>query len=400
MTDLDLKQRAVVKVNGEGLPRSAVLKELKMRLSVDLTHDSGRILGSMCCRPHSLAKQVYMQNLEKNLGDPGLYPGTLELEQEAVQMLGALLSNPQACGHIVSGGTEANILAMWAARNLSGKKRCEIILSPSAHFSFNKIADLLGMRLVKARVNERFQVDARSVEKAITPRTVAIVGIAGTTDLGVVDPIAELSEVALRHGLYLHVDAAFGGFVLPFLKNLGFDAPDFDFRFPGVCSVTIDPHKMGLAPIPAGGILLREESMMKAISTSVSYLAGGAVEQSTVLGTRSGASAVATWALLKYLGWKGYSRVIKHCMALTGKLAEGVQSIDGLSLMVEPVMNMVAIKSDMVDVSSVALELRRRGWAVSLFPSHIRIIVTPTIKSSHIENFLEDLRKTMIKLSG
>lgn len=387
-------------MNEKGLSRSAILEELKMRLSVDLTRESGKILGSMCCEPHELAKQVYAQNLEKNLGDPGLYPGTAGLEREVIQSLGELLSNPQVCGHIVSGGTEANLLAMWAARNLSGKERCEVITSPSAHFSFNKIADLLGLRMVKVRLNEEFQMDVRAVEKAITPRTVAITGFAGTTDLGVVDPIRELSDVALKNNLYLHVDAAFGGFVLPFLKDLGFNVPDFDFSLPGVCSVTIDPHKMGLAPIPAGGILFRELSMTKVISTSASYLSGGAVEQATFLGTRSGASAVAVWALLKYLGRDGYDRVVKHCMRLTKKLTDGVQKIDGLGLMVQPTMNIVGIKSDMVDIQLIARELGMKGWAVSLFPSHIRIIIMPHVKSSHIDDFLEDLRKIMIELSA
>lgn len=386
-------------MNEKGVSRTAVLEELKMKLGADLTHESGKILGSMCCKPHWFAKQVYTQNLEKNLGDPGLYPGTAELEREAIQMLGALLSNPQACGHIVSGGTEANLLAMWAARNLSGKKRCEVIVSPSAHFSFKKISDLLGLRMVKVRLNKEFQIDVSAVDKAITSNTVAITGIAGTTDLGVVDPISELSEIALKNSLYLHVDAAFGGFVLPFLKDLGFNVPDFDFRLPGVCSITADPHKMGLAPIPAGGILFREESMMKPISTSAPYLSGGPVEQTTILGTRSGASALAVWALLRHLGRDGYDRIVEHCMRLTRKLAEEIQKIDGLGLMVQPTMNVVGIKSDVVDIRLIARELGRRGWAVSLFPSHIRIIIMPHVKSTHIENFLEDLRRTVVELS-
>lgn len=353
----------------------------------------------MCNEPHIFAKRVYVKCLEKNLGDPGLFPATAKLERETIQMLGSLLSNPKACGHIVSGGTEANILAMWAARNLN-KEHNEVIVPVSAHISFDKASDLLNLKLIKVKLNNLFQMDVTAAEKAITSKTVAIVGIAGTTELGVVDPITELSEIAVDHGVYLHVDAAFGGFVLPFLKEPSSDVPKFDFSLPGVRSITMDPHKMGLAPIPAGGILFRDEATMKRVGKRVSYLAGGETEHTTLLGTRSGASAVAVWALLKHLGRKGYTTVVEHCMKLTQKLAEGVQQINGLNLVTKPTINIVGIKSDTVEIELIARELRNKGWAISLFPNHIRIVVMPHAKLSHIEKFLNDLEIVMEKLSG
>jgi len=383
----------------KGLPQSLVLQQLKSKLKGDFTYDSGKILGSMCTKPHAFAKQVYMKCLEKNLGDPGLFPATAELEIEAIQFLGALLSNPNACGHFVSGGTEANIVALWAARNSSKKKLNEVIVPVSAHYSFDKGADLLGLKLIKVKLNERFQVDTKAVKGAITPKTLAIVGIAGTTDLGVVDPIPELSEIALTHELYLHVDAAFGGFVLPFFKELGYSNFDFDFRLPGVCSITVDPHKMGLAPIPAGGILFRNETIMKSVSIEVPYLAGGNTEQSTIVGTRSGASAVAVWALLTHLGKEGYKAIVKRCMNLTRKLAEGIEKTDRVSLVTKPVMNIVGIRSDEIDIRLLAKKLRERGWAISLFHNHIRVVVMPHVKSAHVESFLEDL-KDVVKEIG
>ncbi len=383
----------------KGLPQKAVLKELQLRLQEDLTYTSGKILGSMCNEPHIFAKRVYVKCLEKNLGDPGLFPATAKLERETIQMLGSLLSNPKACGHIVSGGTEANILAMWAARNLN-KEHNEVIVPVSAHISFDKAADLLNLKLIRVPLNDLFQMDVTAAEKAITSETVAIVGIAGTTELGVVDPITELSEIAMDHGVYLHVDAAFGGFVLPFLKEPSSDVPEFDFGLPGVRSVTMDPHKMGLAPIPAGGILFRDEATMKRVGKRVPYLAGGETEHTTLLGTRSGASAVAVWALLKHLGRKGYTTVVKHCMKLTQKLSKGVQQINGLNLVTKPTINIVGIKSDVVEIELIARELRNRGWAISLFPNHIRIVVMPHVKPSQIEKFLNDLEMIMEKLSG
>jgi tyrosine decarboxylase/aspartate 1-decarboxylase len=382
----------------KGIARKTVFRELRTRLGKDFTYNSGRILGSMCTSPHPFAKQIYGHFFEKNLGDPGLFPASAEIEREAVHMLGSLLSHPEAVGHVVSGGTEANILAMWTARNLHNHRCNEIVAPESVHLSFEKAADLLNLKLVKVRLDEDFRMDVEDASRKISEKTCALVGVAGTTGLGIVDPIAELSELALSHGIMLHVDAAFGGFVLPFLRELGFEVPDFDFRLPGVASMTIDAHKMGLAPIPAGGILFRDSSMMKAVSKRISYLAGGETEQATIVGTRPGASCLAVWALLRHMGRKGYRNIVKRCMKMTLKLASGVEQVEGLRLLTRPRMNVIGVKSEEASTELLAQTLRRRGWAVALFPSHIRIVVMPHVTSSHVDIFLEDLNDAVKKL--
>jgi tyrosine decarboxylase / aspartate 1-decarboxylase len=382
----------------KGSSQKRVLEELELRLQKDFTYKSGRIIGSMCNDPHPFARKVYASFFEKNLGDAGLFPATAELEEETVKMIGGLLSNPQASGHIVTGGTEANILALWAAKKSARKERCEVIVPVSAHCSFDKAGDLLDLKIVRAGLDSKFQVNVNAVAEAITPNTVAIVGVAGTTGLGAVDPIAKLSEIALDNGLYFHVDAAFGGFVLPFLDELGYDVPIFDFKAPGVCSMAVDPHKMGLAPIPSGGILFRNRKIKEYISWNVSYLAGGEAKHATIVGTRSGASVIAVWSLLNYLGREGYKRIIRRCMRLTWKLAVEIPKIEGLEIMMKPIMNVVGLTSHTLDVKQVAHELRLKGWAVALFPRHIRIVVMPHLQEEHVNEFLEDLKSVVNKL--
>jgi tyrosine decarboxylase/aspartate 1-decarboxylase len=354
----------------------------------------------MCNNPHPLARKVYTRFIEKNLGDSGLFPAVAELEKETIQMIGTLLSNPEASGHIITGGTEANILTLWAAKKIAKKEKCEVIVPASAHCSFDKAGDLLDVKIVRAGLDSEFRVDVDAVKSAITPNTVAIVGIAGTTGLGVVDPISKLSEVALDNSLYFHVDAAFGGLVLPFLKELGFNVPIFDFEAQGVCSMTIDPHKMGLAPIPAGGILFRNEKLREVISWNISYLAGGEAKHATIVGTRSGASVIAVWSLLKHLGREGYKRIVRRCMRLTWKLADEIPKIKGLDIMTKPTMNVIGLTSHTLDVKQIAHELRLKGWAVALFPRHIRIVVMPHVQETHIDEFLEDLKTIADKLGG
>jgi tyrosine decarboxylase/aspartate 1-decarboxylase len=374
-----------------GQPDKTLLKELQLRLEGDFTYSSGRIVGSMCTAPHPIARKAYVKFLEKNLGDSGLFPAVAELETETIKMLGTLLSNPNASGHILTGGTEANLLALWTAKKLSKKDRGEVIVPVSAHFSFDKVADILSLKLIKVELNEHFQVNVEAVKKAVNPRTIAIVGVAGTTGLGMVDPIDELSEIALEKNLYLHVDGAFGGFVLPFLKEIGYHIPNFDFSVQGVSSITVDPHKMGLAAIPAGGIIYKTEDLKKTVSWDVAYLSGGETEQATLAGTRSGASAIAVWAVMKHLGRQGYMKVVRKCMNLTFKLAEEIPKIHGLDIVTKPTMNIIGIRTINRDVQKIAKKLRLRKWAIALFPQHIRIVVMPHVKKQHIDELLQDL---------
>ena len=119
-------------------------------------------------------------------------------------------------------------------------------------------------------MDKSFRVEPSSVTQLIGKNTVAIVASAGSAELGAIDPIASLSKLALDYRVYLHVDAAFGGLVIPFLKDLGYSAPDFDFHCEGVQSITVDPHKMGMSSIPAGGILFRDNSYLECIKTKTS----------------------------------------------------------------------------------------------------------------------------------
>ena len=236
-----------------------MLAELKKIREQDQRYDDGKILCSMCTKPHPIAEKAYQLFLNSNLGDPGLFPGSVQLEKEVINQLATLLHGENCVGFIVSGGTEANLLALLAARNMAHVSQPEVVLPESAHFSFTKICNLLNLKPVYAGLDSSFRVDFSSVEKCVNKNTVAIVGTAGTAELGAVDPIEELSQIALEHNVWLHVDAAFGGLVIPFLKNAKFK---FDFNLEAVKSMTVDPHKMGMAAIPAGGIIFRDSQSL------------------------------------------------------------------------------------------------------------------------------------------
>lgn len=383
-----------------GLSIDLLEKELRSKLQKDCTFDSGRILGSMCTRPHSLAIDIFIRYIEKNIGDPGLVEATEQLEHETIDMISSLLSLKRGAGYVVTGGTEANILAIWTARNRAGSKSGikEVIVPESAHFSFDKAGDLMGLKIKKISLTSSYQVDVEKVKKAITRKTIALVGVAGTTGLGVVDPVKELSDIALEHDLYLHVDAAFGGFVLPFFKDLGFKAPQVNFRLKGISSVTIDPHKMGMAVIPAGCIIYRNRELADTVRLGVPYLSGGENAHATIVGTRSGASVLAVWSLLKHLGKSGYRTIIRRCMDVTLSLAESIKKMEDVDVVMDPVINVLGITSHRFPVLEIAKKLRQRDWAISLFPGHIRIVVMPHVYPEHIGRFKDELENVLDEL--
>jgi len=376
-------------IPNKGISEEELFTELEKRLKIDLAFDSGRILGSMCTYPHPLAQKIIRKYIDRNLGDPGLHRGSKEIEEEAVQMLGELLHLRRGYGNIVSGGTEANILAVRAFRNVSNVEKPELILPESAHFSFLKASDLLKVKLVWADLNRDYSVNVKDVETKITDNTIGIVGIAGTTGLGVVDDIPALSDIAVDYGIPLHIDAAFGGFVIPFAKALGYELPDFDFKLKGVQSITIDPHKMGMAPIPAGGIVFRKKKYMDVINVLAPYLAGGKIFQATITGTRPGANAIAVWALLKHLGFEGYKNVVKEAMENALWFADQIRRLDGVYLIREPMLNIVSFGSKRL--KKIEAELKAREWGISAHRGYIRIVMMPHVKREHLNNFLKDL---------
>ena len=380
-------------IPNKGISEEELFTELEKRLKIDLTFDSGKILGSMCTYPHPLAQKIIRKYIDRNLGDPGLHRGSKEIEEEAVQMLGELLHLKRAYGNIVSGGTEANILAVRAFRNVSNVEKPELILPESAHFSFLKASDLLKVKLVWADLNRDYSVNVKDVETKITDNTIGIVGIAGTTGLGVVDDIPALSDIAVDYGIPLHIDAAFGGFVIPFAKALGYELPDFDFKLKGVQSITIDPHKMGMAPIPAGGIVFRKKKYMDVINVLAPYLAGGKIFQATITGTRPGANAIAVWALLKHLGFEGYKNVVKEAMENALWFAEQIKRLNGVYLIREPMLNIVSFGSKRL--KKIEAELKAREWGISAHRGYIRIVMMPHVKREHLKNFLKDLREIL-----
>ncbi|MCK8519159.1 tyrosine decarboxylase MfnA [Methanoculleus sp. 7T] len=356
-----------------GCPEEDLFSFLSSKRREDLGYRN--ILSSMCTSPHPVAERVHAMFLETNLGDPGLFPGTAALEELLVQRLGALMHHPEAGGYATSGGTESNIQALRIAKKQKPVKSPNVVVPASGHFSFQKACDILGLELRALPLDAEFRADAEALDGLVDKNTVALVGIVGTTEYGVVDPIARLSDVALDRDVFFHVDAAFGGMVVPFL-----DRPvPFDFRLPGVDSISVDPHKMGMSTIPAGCLLVRDPDYFSCLNVDTPYLT--VKRECTLAGTRPGASVAAAFAVLEYLGMDGMRAVVVGCMENTRRLIEGMETL-GYPRAVTPDVNVATFSCDRAPA----------GWRVSRTRAgHMRIVCMPHVNRDVIEAFLGDM---------
>lgn len=363
----------------KGLAEEELFTFLAGKKSEDLGYDF--ILSSMCTVPHAVAVRAHCMFMETNLGDPGLFPGTMDLEKLLIRRFGDLFHCPEAGGYATSGGTESNIQALRLAKvRRSDIALPNIIVPDSAHFSFKKACDILGLGMRRVPLKKDFRMDADLAAEQVDKNTVAIVGVAGTTEYGMVDPIAELGKIACQNDLFFHVDAAFGGMVIPFLD----EPPAFDFAVLGVTSIAVDPHKMGMSTIPCGCLLTRDPDLLSSLNIDTPYLT--VKQEYTLAGTRPGAPVAGALAVMDYLGFEGMKAVVSGCMKNTRRLIAGMEAF-GVKRAATPDVNVATFAFDKARVPA--------RWRVSwTCRKHLRIVCMPHVHADRIEAFIRDIGET------
>lgn len=363
----------------KGMDVEKVKKRLKYFKEKDFDFSSGRVFASMCTEPLDIAKEAYMEFIEANLGNPGLYPGTKQMEEEIHQVVGSLIKAEQMRGVSVGGGTEGNIMALWRAREKTDNRK--VILPKSAHFSFEKACSLLDMEAEYVSLTEDYSVDIKEMEEKIDDKTAAVVGIAGTTEHGAIDPLEKIGD--LSGEIPFHVDAAFGGFVIPFLDMMDYDIPSLDLSIEEIDSVSLDPHKMGMSPIPLG---LFYSSGKDEISVDSPYLTGK--EQKSIRGTRASASIPAFWATINLLGVEGYKEIVSDCMEKTDYLVELMEK-RGFETITEPTMNIASFCTEKPE--KLVRKCAEKHWYISrtVHPPGLRFVVMPHVTKNSIEKIVE-----------
>ncbi len=391
----------------EGLSRDAIDTALDELRAEDLPVDDGRAWGYVYDAGPEVAavqKLALTKFMSLNGLDPTVFPSLEKLENEVVGWCLAHLHAPeQAVGTFTSGGTESCMLAVKAARDWARDRRPEttapqMILPTTAHAAFHKGASYFGVEVVPVSVDpDTFQANLDEVRAKINDQTILIVGSAAGYAHGVVDPIEELGRIAEEHALPLHVDGCIGGFLLNLFEELGEDVPPFDFRVPGVTSISMDLHKYAFAPKGSSVLLVRDPELRRAQYFACASWSGYSVVNATMQSTKSGGPLAGAWAVMRFLGKEGYLRLAKDILAATKQLLEEIPKIEGLRVLGKPNMGLIAIASDAIDVFQLCDELGERGWFVvpqltfGNSPRNMHLAVEAA-NAHKVPAFLEDLR--------
>lgn len=349
---------------------------------------------------HEFLKETYGEYIGENFLNPMAFASLKKMEREVVRMTIDLLHGDDECvGTMTSGGTESILMAVKAARELARKKkpwilRPEVVAPKSAHVAFEKACKYFGLKYITVDLTDDFRVDLKKLKKAVSSNCVLIVGSAPQYPQGVIDPIEEMGSLALKKNIPFHVDGCVGGFMLPWLEELGVDIPLFDFRVPGVTSMSADIHKYGFAAKGASVVMYKNMDYMKHQFFVSASWPGGVYASPNMPGTRPGGAIAAAWATINKFGREGYLNQAKRSLEATKKISAGVEQIEGLKICGNPKGQIISFEStnENLSVYAVADLMTKKGWFFDRVqePQAIHLTIMPL----HIEtadDFLTDL---------
>lgn len=392
----------------KGIGAGKVLETLASYASIDMDPSSARLWGHIyepgVDEVWKVALEAYALYQKKNMLDPTVYPSIIRLENDLVSAVASLMGGEGVVGNFTGGGTESIMLAVKAARDHYWSRRGrgtvpEIVLPITAHPAFHKAAHYLGLKTAVTPVDpETLQADVDAIAEKVSGRTAMIVGSAPNYPYGVIDPLREMGDLAEDRGLWLHVDACIG-FILPFLRMLGESLPEYDFRVPGVSSLSTDLHKYGYSPKGASLILYRSGELRIHQLFSYSRWPGYPLVNTVVLSSRPAGNLAAAWAVLNYLGVEGYKR-------LAGKVLEARRTLEGrlpqlgFQVMGRPQAGILAFTSTEVNIFKLAQRMVEKGWYIQVQPGSMHMGIKPsihlTIAPKHrdvVGQMLEDLAR-------
>ncbi|OBZ87858.1 Sphingosine-1-phosphate lyase [Choanephora cucurbitarum] len=337
---------------------------------------------------------------------PEIFPGIRRMEAESVAMVLAMYNAPATgCGTMTSGGTESILMACKTYRDmykdLKGIHHPEMIVPETIHAAFMKAAAYFKIKLITIPIDPvSLKVDIRKVQRAITSNTVMLAGSAVNFPHGIADDISALGRLAQKYKIGLHVDCCLGSFIMPFLEKAGFPTTDFDFRVPGVTSISCDTHKYGFAAKGSSIIMYRTPQIRKYQYFLYSQWTGGIYASPSIAGSRPGALIAGCWSALMYMGQDGYLDTCQKIIGARRKMEEGVRSIPQLHVKGEPVGPVLAFGANPpLNIYDVGDKMSDRGWHLSALqnPSGLHISVTlPWVQSA--DQFVSDLKECVAGL--
>ena len=388
-----------------GVPRRQVMDQMRERKQRDADWRGGRTWSLVYPAGEevdAMLKQANDLYLYENALNPFRFPSLREMEIDVVEMTAGLLhAGDDAGGAMTSGGTESILLAVLSARERAkaerGVDRPNMVVPFSAHPAFAKAAKVLGLELRQVPLNADHRASVSEAEARIDDQTALVVGSAPNYPFGTVDPIPELSALAAARSISFHTDACLGGFLLPFYERLAEPVPPFDFRVPGVTTLSADVHKYGYCTKGASVILHRDAEHLKKYQLFFfDQWPGGSYASFAMAGARPAAPIAAAWAILNHLGEDGYVAQATRIRDTTQQLRAGIEAIPGLRVWGEPVMSVFSFGSDTHDIMAVGDVMDEKGWHLDRQhgPDALHLMISPE-HDRVADEFLADLREAV-----
>ena len=318
-----------------------------------------------------IANQAYQMYITDNaLYAHSAFPSLHRYETDVVGMVLELLNAPpEAGGSLSTGGTESNFMAVktardWAKDHLAGATKPNMVVPRTAHPSFDKAAQMLGVEVVRVANSPEFKADVAAMSDAIDDNTIMIVASAPPYPYGETDPVEAVAALAQEHGLWLHVDGCLGGFILPFAREIDDTIPPFDFAVAGVTSMSSDIHKYGYAAKGISALVLRDAELERYQRSTFDDWPSGLYSTANVSGSRSGGALASAWAVMNHLGWQGYMDVVQLHTDIRERFIAGINSIDSMYVLAKPHAYNFAFASTELDMFAVADGMIERGWTL------------------------------------
>eukprot|EP00164_Ancoracysta_twista_P005606 GFYU01007687.1.p1 GENE.GFYU01007687.1~~GFYU01007687.1.p1 ORF type:complete len:518 (-),score=170.19 GFYU01007687.1:304-1857(-) len=405
------KEDGNVKIRNEipssGVKRGDLIKELQHLKTKDADASEGKTFAYVYDVNMDGHEETVMEAntmfLNENALNPTVFPSLKKFEAEVVSMSASMLGGGRnVVGSMTSGGTESILLAVKTYRDFWRSKGIvdpELVIPTTGHPAFDKAGHYFGVKVVRTPVDGNMAADVDAMRRAITSNTILLVGSAPQYPHGVVDPITQIAKMAKSKGLSCHVDACIGGFMLPWVKKLGYPVPDFDFTVDGVTSISADLHKYGYSSKGASVILYHDASLRKHQFFVTTEWPGGLFISPTVAGTRGGGSIAAAWASLVHLGQEGFMKVQRGVMETAKFFQTEIAAIDGLAIVGTPHMSLVSFEStdSAIDVLVLADLMEKHGWHIERQqkPPCIHMTVMPP-HAKIKEAFVKDLKAAVV----
>ncbi len=352
---------------------------------------------------HAFQGQAYQQFASANGLNPTAFKSLKRFENAIIATTAELHhGTPEVCGVVTSGGTESCLLAVKTyrdmARAMRGVRKPEMVLPRTAHVAWFKASEYFGVRIRLLDLDAQLRADAGRLDKLINRNTVMVLGSAPEYPHGTIDPIEAMAAITQRRAIPLHVDACVGGFILPFMEMNGIQVPRWDYRVPGVTSISADLHKYGYASKGVSTITYRTLDMLKHQMFVHADWPGGVFASPALLGTRPGGAYAAAWAALQYFGQSGYRDLASRTMQAFERMRDGVKAIPELCVLGDPSGPLLAYgaRNKAVNMFAVGDQMELRGWQVNRLqkPDGLHAMIT----ARHLDvmdDYLRDLQASV-----